>query len=174
VPHGTILVDQTGAIVSNIVVKDRVLLAEEGLVAVVLTIDKKTGSLLTSPDIISRGFIYMKDNEELMNAFRAELRRAVTQRFKRVDLDRFKAELRDYVTHFLYEQTQRSPIVIPVVNIIGGRSEKANNDQHNKQNGNGSGNGSSQEKSPEEVALEQQRRFAQMRQRLLNQDARVD
>jgi ribonuclease J len=174
VPHGTILVDQTGAIVSNIVVKDRVLLAEEGLVAVVLTIDKKTGSLLTSPDIISRGFIYMKDNEELMNAFRAELRRAVTQRFKRVDLDRFKAELRDYVTHFLYEQTQRSPIVIPVVNIIGGRSEKANNDQHNKQNGNGNGNGSSQEKSPEEVALEQQRRFAQMRQRLLNQDARVD
>src|SRR5581483_4470632 len=121
VPHGTILVDQTGSIVNTVVVKDRVLLAEEGLVAVVLTVDKKSGQLLTSPDIISRGFIYMKDNEELMNAFRAELRRAVTQRFKRVDLDRFKAELRDYVTHFLYEQTQRSPIVIPVVNVIGSR-----------------------------------------------------
>jgi ribonuclease J len=173
VPHGTILVDQTGAIVSSVVVKDRVLLAEEGLVAVVLTVDKKTGSLLTSPDIISRGFIYMKDNEELMNAFRAELRRAVTQRFKRVDLDRFKAELRDYVTHFLYEQTQRSPIVIPVVNVIGSRSEKNNNDIH-KANGNGSGNGSPAEKSPEEIAIEQQKRFAQMRQRLLNQDARVD
>jgi ribonuclease J len=173
VPHGTVLVDQTGAIVSSIVVKDRVLLAEEGLVAVVLTIDKKNGSLLTSPDIISRGFIYMKDNEELMNAFRAELRRAVTQRFKRVDLDRFKAELRDYVTHFLYEQTQRSPIVIPVVNIIGSRSEKNNNDMH-KASGNGNGNGNPAEKSPEEVAIEQQKRFAQMRQRLLNQDARVD
>jgi ribonuclease J len=171
VPHGTVLVDQTGAVVTNIVVKDRVLLAEEGLVAVVLTVDKKTGSLLTSPDIISRGFIYMKDNEELMNAFRAELRRAVTQRFKRVDLDRFKAELRDYVTHFLYEQTQRSPIVIPVVNVIGGRSEKANNDLHNKTNDNGQ---QPPAKTPEEVALEQQRRFAQMRQRLLNQDARVD
>jgi ribonuclease J len=173
VPHGTILVDQTGAIVSNVVVKDRVLLAEEGLVAVVLTVDKKNGNLLTSPDIISRGFIYMKDNEELMNAFRAELRRAVTQRFKRVDLDRFKAELRDYVTHFLYEQTQRSPIVIPVVNVIGGRSEKSNNDAH-KANGSANTNGNGAEKSPEEVALEQQRRFAQMRQRLLNQDARVD
>jgi ribonuclease J len=172
VPHGTILVDQTGAIVSNIVVKDRVLLAEEGLVAVVLTIDKKTGSLLTSPDIISRGFIYMKDSEELMNAFRAELRRAVVQRFKRVDLDRFKAELRDYVTHFLYEQTQRSPIVIPVVNVIGGRSEKQNNNNSSNQQGNGKPNAG--EKTPEEVALEQQRRFAQMRQRLLNQDARVD
>jgi ribonuclease J len=173
VPHGTILVDQTGAIVSSVVVKDRVLLAEEGLVAVVLTVDKKTGSLLTSPDIISRGFIYMKDNEELMNAFRAELRRAVTQRFKRVDLDRFKAELRDYVTHFLYEKTQRSPIVIPVVNVIGSRSEKNNNDMH-KANGNGNGNGNPVERSPEEVAIEQQKRFAQMRQRLLNQDARVD
>ena len=170
VPHGTILVDQTGAIVSTIVVKDRVLLAEEGLVAVVLTIDKKSGALLTSPDIISRGFIYMKDNEELMNAFRNELRRAVQQRFKRVDLDRFKAELKDYVTHFLYEQTQRSPIVIPVVNVIGGRSEKANNDIHK----NGNGTVQEQPKTPEEIALEQQRRFAQMRQRLLNQDARVD
>ncbi|MEK7153223.1 MAG: ribonuclease J, partial [Patescibacteria group bacterium] len=119
VPHGTILVDQTGAIVSNVVVKDRVLLAEEGLVAVVLTIDKKNGNLLTSPDIISRGFIYMRDNEDLMNNLRQELRRAVQQRFKRVDLDRFKAELKDHITHFLFDQTQRSPIVIPVVNIIG-------------------------------------------------------
>ncbi len=164
VPHGTVLVDQSGAIVNSVVVKDRVLLAEEGLVAVVLTIDKKSGHLLTSPDIISRGFIYMKDNEELMTAFRNELRRAVVQRFKRVDLDRFKAELKDYVTHFLYEQTQRSPIVIPVVNIIGGRPEK--------QGTTTSSNGS--EKKPEDIALEQQKRFAQMRQRLLNQDARVD
>lgn len=166
VPHGTVLVDQTGAIVSTIVIKDRVLLAEEGMVAVVLTIDKKTGQLLTSPDIISRGFIYMKENEELMNAFRAELRRAVTQRFKRVDLDRFKAELKDYVTHFLYEQTQRSPIVIPVVNVIGGRAEKPAKPLPNGQ--------TASQKTPEEIALEQQRRFAQMRQRLLNQDARVD
>lgn len=168
VPSGTVLVDQTGAIVSSIVVKDRVLLAEEGLVAVVLTIDKKTGQLLTSPDIISRGFIYMKDNEELMNLFRTELRRAVTQRFKRVDLDRFKAELKDYVTHFLYEQTQRSPIVIPVVNVIGGGRPEKNGKPVD------TGHSANQPKSPEEVAIEQQRRFAQMRQRLLNQDARVD
>ena len=170
VPHGTILVDQTGAIVSTVVVKDRVLLAEEGMVTVVLTIDKKTGQLLTSPDIISRGFIYMKENEELMNDFRAELRRAVTQRFKRVDLDRFKAELKDYVTHFLYERTQRSPIVIPVVNVISGKPEK----QGSVTSSNGGASQELQEKTPEEIALEQQRRFAQMRQRLLNQDARVD
>jgi hypothetical protein len=57
-----------------------------------------------------------------------------------------------------------------VVNVIGGRSEKANNDMHKTENG----NGQEQPKTPEEIAIEQQRRFAQMRQRLLNQDARVD
>jgi ribonuclease J len=161
VPHGTILVDQTGAIVSSVVVKDRVLLAEEGLVAIVLTIDKKTGALMTSPDIISRGFIYMRDNEEIMNGLRNELRRAVQQRFKRVDLDRFKAELKDHITHYLFEQTQRSPIVIPVVNIIGGKGEV-------KTVANG------RTKTSEEIANEQQTRFQQMRERLLTQDPRVD
>jgi ribonuclease J len=164
VPHGTMLVDQTGAIVSNVVVKDRVLLAEEGLVAIVLTVDKKNGSLLTSPDIISRGFIYMRDNEEIMNGLRVELRRAVQQRFKRVDLDRFKAELKDHVTHFLFEHTQRSPIVIPVVNIIGG----GNNKGEVKTVAGG------RTKTGEEVAAEQQKRFQQMRARLLTQDPRVD
>jgi len=167
VPHGTVLVDQTGAVVSNVVVKDRVLLAEEGLVAVVLTVDKKNGNLLTSPDIISRGFIYMRDNEELMNNMRQELRRAVQQRFKRVDLDRFKVELKDHITHFLFDQTGRSPIVIPVVNVIGG--------------GNG-GNGKpdvkvaagGRTKTGEEVAAEQEKRFREMRARLLGQDARTD
>ncbi|HSW37588.1 MAG TPA: RNase J family beta-CASP ribonuclease [Candidatus Saccharimonadales bacterium] len=162
VPHGTILVDQTGAIVSNVVVKDRVLLAEEGLVAVVLTVDKKNGALLTSPDIISRGFIYMRENEEVMNGLRIELKRAVAQRFKRVDLDRFKAELKDHVTHYLFEQTQRSPIVIPVVNVIGGKG-----DVKTATNGD-------RTKTTEELAAEQQKRFQEMRARLLTQDPRVD
>lgn len=123
VEHGTVLVDNTGAIVSNVVVKDRMLMAEDGIVSVILTIDKKNGQLMTSPDIITRGFIYMRDNEELMNDFRHELRRVVGQRFKRVDLDRFKAELKDHVSFYLYEKTQRSPIVIPVVNVVGSKNE---------------------------------------------------
>lgn len=163
VPHGTILVDQTGAIVSNIVVKDRLMLSEEGVVVVILTIDKKTGSLLTSPDIISRGFIYIRDNEELMNDFRAELRRAVGQRFKRVELDRFKQEVKEHITHFLFERTQRSPIIIPVVNVIGGKNgEKPSNGNQSKP------------KDPAQQTEDLQRRYAMMRQRLLNQDARVD
>jgi ribonuclease J len=171
VPHGTVLVDQTGAVVSSIVIKDRLILAEEGLVAVVLTIDRKNGNLMTSPDIISRGFIYMRDNEELMNGFRAELRRAVGQRFKRVDLDRFKQELKDHITHYLFEQTGRSPIVIPVVNIVGGGKVES------KIVGNGNeqeGKPVATQKSPEEIAADQQRRFQEMRAKLLSQDARVD
>ena len=174
VPHGTILVDQTGAIVSNVVVKDRLMLANEGLVAVVLTIDKKSGQLMTSPDIISRGFIYMKDQEELMNAFRIELKRAVQQRFKRIDLDRFKAELREHVTHFLYEQTGRSPIVIPVVNVVGGgKIQNQNQGQQGKNSGN-NGQKPGGQKTPEQEAKALQERFAQMRAKLLNQDARTD
>lgn len=169
VPSGTILVDQTGAIVSNVVVKDRVLLAEEGLIAVVLTIDKKSGNLMTSPDIISRGFIYMRENEEVMNGLRNELKRAVQQRYKRIDLDRFKAELKDHVTHFLFEHTQRSPIVIPVVNIIGGGKTEANGKPLPT-----AGGAENRVKSSEEIAADQQKRFEQMRARLLSQDPRVD
>ncbi len=176
VPTGTVLVDQSGAVVSGVVVKDRLILAEEGLVAVVLTIDKKTGQLMTSPDIISRGFIYMRDSEDLMNNFRTELRRAVQQRFKRVDLDRFKVELKEHITHFLFEQTQRSPIVIPVVNVIGGGRTEGQQRGEGRQN-NGQRQQSAEQpvqKTPEQIAAEQQQRFQEMRMKLLNQDARVD
>ena len=161
VPHGSLLVDQTGSVVSNIVVKDRIILAGEGMMAVVLTVDRKTGTLLTSPDILTRGFIYIRDSEELMNGLRTELRRAVVQRFKRVDLDRFKQELKDHVTHYLYDQTQRSPIVIPVVNVVGGKQSGNNEKQNNP-------NKKSAEKTPEQIEKDQQERFAALRAKLLN------
>lgn len=162
VPHGTVLVDQTGAIVSNVVIKDRIMMSQDGLVVVVLTVDKKTSANLTSPDIISRGFIYMRDNEGLMNDLRIELKRAVTQRFKRVELDRFKQEIKEHVTHFLYDRTQRSPIVIPVINVVGGTPTKQTNGKP------------AEPVDAKLVADEQARRFARMRAQLLGQDARTD
>lgn len=182
---GMVLVDQSGATVSGVVIKDRLMLAEEGLVAVVLTLDKKTGQLMTSPDIISRGFIYMRDNEELMNTFRTELKRAVAQRFKRIDLDRFKAELKDHITHFLFEHTGGSPIVIPVVNIIGGASGGSkpsggpSRPAHNQQNQGLNRPPAAPIVPPpvptsEQIAADQQKRFEEMRSRLLGQDARTD
>ena len=164
VPHGTVLVDQTGAIVSNVVIKDRLMMSQNGIVAVVLTVDRKTGSLLTSPDIISRGFIYMRDNEELMNNLRNELKRASQQRFRRVELDRFKQEIKEHVTHFLYENTQRSPIVIPVINVVGRGVNNNAKPQDPK---------AAEQAAKDEAAL-QSRRFAQLRQQLLGQDPRTD
>jgi ribonuclease J len=158
-PHGSLLVDQTGSIVSGLVVKDRLMLSEEGILTAIMTVDKKSGQLLTSPDIISRGFIAMRDSEELMGLFRSELRRAVQQRYKRVDLDRFKQEMRDFITHFLFDQTGRSPIVIPVVNIIGGKGE-AKTIHADKQ------------PSAEAKASADQKRFQEMRARLLTGDQR--
>lgn len=158
-PHGSLLIDQTGSIVQGIVVKDRLMLSGEGIVSVLLTVDKKSGQLLTSPDIISRGFIAMRGSEELISLFRSELRRAVAQRFKRVDLDRFKTEMRDFITHFLFDKVGRSPIVIPVVNVIGGKVE-AKPVRAAKQ------------PSTEARARADQQRFQEMRTRLLSQNQR--
>ena len=118
VAHGSVLIDDSGQTIPSVVIKDRLLLTSNGLVVVILTIHRETGQLIASPDIVTWGFIHIRDNGELMDLFRNELKRAVDQRFNRIPLDRFKTEIKDHITHFLYNQTQRSPIVIPVVNVV--------------------------------------------------------
>lgn len=118
VPNGSLLVDQNGAVVSGIVVKDRLMLSEAGIIAVTLTLNVKTGQLLSRPDIVSRGLLAIKDNEVFLSLLQAELRRAVAQRYKRVGLEQFKAEIREFVTHFIYDKTGNSPMVIAIVNTI--------------------------------------------------------
>lgn len=121
VPVGGIMYDDSGAIVTEVVLKDRVHMAAEGMFVVVLTVNKKTGRLLTSPDIISRGFIYMRDSEELMDTIRQYLKQKVARSFgagRRIDLDVIKKEVKDDIGHILYDKTRRTPIIIPVVNEI--------------------------------------------------------
>ena len=122
IPVGGIMYDDSGQTVSEVVLKDRIHMSQEGMFIVVLTVQRGTGRLMTSPDIISRGFIYMRDSEELMNTIRQYLKQKVARAFggKKVDMDVIKKELRDEITHILYDQTRRTPIVIPVVNEIGG------------------------------------------------------
>ena len=118
---GGVMYDDTGAIVSEVVLKDRIHMSQEGMFVVVLTVQRGTGRLLTSPDIISRGFIYLRDSEELMNMIRQYLKQKVARSFAgKYDLDVVKKEIKDEVTHILYDQTRRTPIVIPVINEIGG------------------------------------------------------
>lgn len=135
IPVGGIMYDDAGAVVSEVVLKDRIHMANEGMFVVVLTIDRRSGRLMTSPDIISRGFIYLRDSEELMNMIRQYLKQKAARSFgnKKIDMDVVKKEIKDEITHILYDQTRRTPIVIPVINEIGGGSQNKNarNNQSN-------------------------------------------
>lgn len=124
IPVGGLMYDDSGTVVSEVVLKDRIHMATEGMFVVVLTVQRGSGRLLTSPDIISRGFIYLRDSEELMGTIRQYLKQKVARSFsgKRIDLDVIKKELKDEITHILYDQTRRTPIVIPVINEVGGSS----------------------------------------------------
>ena len=137
IPVGGVMYDDSGAIVSEVVLKDRIHMAAEGIFVVVLTIQRGTGRLVTSPDIISRGFIYLRDNEELMGMIRQYLKQKTARSFagKHVDMDVIKKEIRDEITHILYDQTRRSPIVIPVINEVGGNSNNRNQSGQSQQNG---------------------------------------
>jgi ribonuclease J len=129
VPVGGIMYDDSGAIVSEVVLKDRIHMASEGMFVVVLTVQRGTGRLMTSPDIISRGFIYLRDSEELMNLIRQYLKQKTSRAFggKKLDMDQLKKEMKDEITHLLYDQTRRTPIVIPVINEIGGGGNRGGN-----------------------------------------------
>lgn len=120
VQAGGVMYDDAGEVVSEVVLKDRIHMSQEGMFVVVLTIARGSGRLLTSPDIISRGFIYLRDSEELMGMIRQYLKQKAARSFAgKYDLDVVKKEIKDEVTHILYDQTRRTPIVIPVVNEIG-------------------------------------------------------
>jgi ribonuclease J len=138
VPVGGMMYDDAGALVSEVVLKDRIHMAAEGMFVVVLTVQRGSGRLMTSPDIISRGFIYLRDSEELMGMIRQYLKQKVARSFsgKKVDLDVIKKELKDEITHILYDQTRRTPIVIPVINEIGGSGGGQGGNQQNRQQGN--------------------------------------
>ncbi|MDR1970174.1 MAG: ribonuclease J [Candidatus Nomurabacteria bacterium] len=121
VHSGSVMYDDAGAIVSEVVLKDRIHMSTEGIFVVVLTVQRGTGRLLSSPDIISRGFIYLRDSEELIAAIRAYIKQKAARAYvgRRLDIESFKRDLRDEITQILYDRTQRTPIVIPVVNEIG-------------------------------------------------------
>ena len=139
-PVGGIMYDDSGAEVSEVVLKDRIHMAHEGMFVVVLTVARGNGRLLTSPDIISRGFIYLRDSEELMNLIRQYLKQKVARSFggRKIDTDVLKKEIRDELTHILYDQTRRTPIVIPVINEIaagGGGGQQGGGQQRGGQQG---------------------------------------
>ena len=112
-----ILVDGLGVgDVGNIVLRDRKLLSESGLIIVVAAIDKNTGMIVSGPDIISRGFVYVRENEDLMNSARmvvsARLDKCCDDGLR--DWSGLKNAVKDELKNFIYEKTKRSPVILPI------------------------------------------------------------
>ena len=105
--------------VSEVVLRDRQMLAEDGMVVVIVQVDAKSGKLIGSPDIISRGFIFMKDNKELIFKTRDRIKALVNDHGKNgkgiADIDHIKNLLRNDVGSFLFQKTERRPMILPVV-----------------------------------------------------------
>ena len=115
---GAILVDGLGVgDVGNIVLRDRQHLAEDGIIIVVLTLERRTNRLLAGPDIVSRGFVYVRESEELMDDARKAVSEALEKCLKgrHTDWNKIKIVIRDAMNDYIWKKTKRSPMVIPII-----------------------------------------------------------
>ncbi len=118
-PSGPMMVD--GFSVGDeqdVVIRDRVMLAQDGMFVLIATIDSSTGRLRKSPDIISRGFIYLKENQELLHQVRIIIKKTIedgTVGINPINFDNIKTNLGDNISKFLYQKTAKRPLVIPVL-----------------------------------------------------------
>ena len=103
--------------VGEIVLRDRLILSDEGMMVMIVTLDRKNGKLLKKPDIISRGFIYLKDNQELVEEVRRKVKSIIEKlpQTQTLDPDFAKGLIRDQIGAFLYQRTKRRPMILPVV-----------------------------------------------------------
>lgn len=122
VPSGRVMVDGLGVgDVGSVVLRDRKHLAEDGLITVVLTLDDKTGRVVAGPDIVSRGFIYVREAEDMME----ELRKLAIQIVehctsgRRTDWATIKTTLKSKLSEFLFQKTKRRPMILPIIMELG-------------------------------------------------------
>ncbi|MFH0712435.1 MAG: ribonuclease J [Candidatus Jorgensenbacteria bacterium] len=118
IPAFYVMVDGLGVgDVGEVVLRDRLTLAQEGMVVVIATLSRQSGRVLKNPDIISRGFIYLKDHKELLDEIRRRIRGILGRipRHQTVDADYIKSLIRDQIGQFLYNKTKRRPMILPVI-----------------------------------------------------------
>lgn len=118
VTAGRVLVDGLGVgDVGNVVLRDRKHLSQDGLIVVVVTTDKETGQIIAGPDIISRGFVYVRESEDLMERSREVAKNAIINsgNDKNRDWTAKKASIKNALKEFLYEETKRRPMILPVI-----------------------------------------------------------
>lgn len=117
IPSSPVLVDGLGVgDVGNIVLRDRKLLSESGLIIVVAAIDRASGEVASGPDIISRGFVYVRENEDLIEEARAVVAKALDKCMREnvKEWNTMKSAVRDALRNFIYEKTKRSPVILPI------------------------------------------------------------
>ena len=118
VPAGRVLVDGSGVgDIGSVVLRDRRILAEDGLVAVVLTVDTHGDYIVSGPDIVSRGFVYVKEAEELLERARQVVEATVNRTLGKGYNDRMqlKGLIRDELSKFIFKETKRRPMILPVI-----------------------------------------------------------
>jgi len=119
VPTELVMVDGfTVGTKQEVVLRDRQSLAEDGMFVIIATVNTRTGKLRKSPDIISRGFVYLRENQQLLSEARVLIKRTVekhTDKMHPLDLDYVKDQLTDTMTGFLLQKTNKTPMVIPVL-----------------------------------------------------------
>lgn len=118
VPAGKVFVDGYGVgDVGSVVLRDRKHLAQDGIIVVTASIDYETGQLIAGPEVVSRGFVYVKEAEELIAQARKVAEKSLESCYYSniSDIGAIKNKLRDAVSHFVYEQTKRSPMILPII-----------------------------------------------------------
>ena len=121
VPSGKVFVDGSGVgDVGSVVLRDRKHLAEDGMIVVVVNLNAEDGSVLTGPDIITRGFIYVKESEELMESLQEVAMEAIErcQRKRVRDWSSIKGAIKNDLSGYLYKTTKRNPMILPVITEI--------------------------------------------------------
>ena len=118
VPSGKILVDGLGVgDVGNIVLRDRQHLSQDGLIIIVMTMDGASGSIVSGPDVISRGFVYVRESENLMDDVKRQIREEV-QKFEDkniTDWSTIKSTLKDSLREYIFQKTKRNPMILPII-----------------------------------------------------------
>ena len=119
IPVGNKLYDDADQPVHEAVVKDRIHISREGIFVIVLTLNKKTGHLMKTPDIVSRAFIYLDNSEELIGKIRHYLRQKTDKSISTdPEMKVLKEEIKEDISHILFDATGHTPIVIPVINKV--------------------------------------------------------
>lgn len=118
VPSGNVLIDGLGiGDVGNIVLRDRRLLSQDGILIVVVTLSKEKNQIISGPEIISRGFVYVRESEQLFDKSNEIVEQIIMKcmKDKMIDWSTLKTSIRESLSHFLYEKTKRRPMILPII-----------------------------------------------------------